>query len=50
MIFDPERDGWRLDEAIMRLSDPAELAAIARLGRLAEEQLGEPAPLAWTGS
>lgn len=31
MAFDPERDGWPLDEAIMRLSDPAALAAHARV-------------------
>jgi hypothetical protein len=30
MAFDPERDGWRLNEAIMRLSDPEALAALER--------------------
>ena len=28
MPFDPEQEGWRLNEAIMRLSDPEALAAL----------------------
>ena len=30
MAFDPEQNGWTLREAIMRVSDPADLAAVAQ--------------------
>ncbi len=48
MPFDPARDGWRLREAIMRLSDPAALATLARLCAVAADKDGRPRlPIWW---
>jgi hypothetical protein len=47
MSFDPARDGWRLQEAIMRLSDPAELAALGRLCAVSAERDGRPRLPPW---
>jgi hypothetical protein len=48
MPFDPGRDGWRLDEAVMRQSDPEALAELARLcSTLARRERWERQPRWW---
>jgi hypothetical protein len=47
MPFDPERDGWPLNHAIMRLSDPGALAALARFCSAAAEKDGRPRLPPW---
>jgi hypothetical protein len=47
MPFDPVRDGWPLDEAVMRLSDPEALVNLAHSWSVAADRLGWSRPSRW---
>jgi hypothetical protein len=46
-MFNPEQDGWRLSEAVMRLSDPEALATLAHYCSVATEKDGRPRLPPW---
>ena len=47
MAFDPEQDGWRLSEAIMRLSDPEALTKLAHVCSASAETNHRPVLPRW---